>query len=305
MQNQQPFAHILLLKHHRHPSERLLGLVADLVRRSRARLTFAHTLEGGDQLAELSQHERLRELEDLMAPHADGLAVDYRLMTGDLAAAAESAAAEFDLIVPAEGRPRAEAARRELVRLLRRSPLPVWVDGGAGTTPRGILAAVDVQTRNPLKRSLNLPILRRAIRLAELFDAQLNVLTVRNPPATSELLARRLAGERSSPMPGRRQARDLLRALLAEARGDGGETAREPRLMVAQGDPDRLIRQAAESDSVDLLVAGSLGRTGLAAWLVGDTTERLSRDLTCSILAVKPTQQQLNEAVAAGRSRAA
>ena len=75
--------------------------------------------------------------------------------------------------------------------------------------------------------------------------------------------------------------------------------------MVAQGDPDTLIAQAAESASIDLLVAGCLGRDGLAGWLIGDTAERLSRHLRCSILAVKPSAPQFEAQVPGKQSRAA
>lgn len=300
-----PFDRILLLKHHRRPSRRVLAGAVDLARRAQGRLTFAHALEGGDQIDQLSQRERLRELQTLLSPHLDGLEASYRLMSGDLSAAAEQAAGEFDLILPAEGEPGSEAASRNLVRLLRTSPVPVWLASAAAAAPRGILAAVDVQTSNPIKLALNLPILRRALRLATMFDARLDLLSIWTPPLISERLARKLTGEPEPARHWRQETRARLEALLAEALGSEPSPPREPRLLVAQGDADTLIAQAAESASVDLLVAGCLGRSGLEAWLVGDTAERLSRALDCSILAVKPDPAQIDEIVASGRTKAA
>ena len=301
----EPFARLLLLTHHRRPSEAILDGAVELARLSKGRLTFARALEGADRIDGPSRRELLRELEALMTPHLDGYAADYRLMSGDPGEVMARSAGLFDLVVPAEGVPQTEAANLEIERLLRRSPMPVWLDSGDGRTPRGILAAVDVETRNPLKRALNLPVLRRAVRLASYFDARLDLLSVRTPLPAADLLARRLAGDREPAKPTRRQAREALRELLARASDGEPSLSREPRLMVAQGEPDTLIRQAIASASVDLLVAGCLGRSGLAAWLVGNTAERLSRQLPCSLLAVKQTPEQMLEHIGATGSKAA
>lgn len=300
-----PFGRILLVKHHRRPSPHTLAGAVELARRAGARLTFAHALEAGDQIDRLSQRERLRELETLLSPHLDGFEVNYRLMSGDLPAAAEQAAGKFDLLLPAEGAAGSEAATRNLVRLLRTSPLPIWLATEGEVAPRGILAAIDVHTSNPLKLSLNLPILRRALRLARIFDARLEVLSIWTPPLISERLARKLTGETGPARHWRQETRTRLEALVAEASVGAPLPAPEPRLLVARGDADTLIAQAAESSSVDLLLAGCLGRSGLEAWLLGDTAERLSRTLNCSILAVKPDPAQTDEIVARGRTKAA
>ena len=300
-----PLGRLLLIKHLRRPSNRLLARAAELARRLGAELTFADTLEGGDRLDEHCQEDRLRELRSLLSPHLDGLRANYRLMTGGLAEAAQEAGEDYDLIIPADGEPGSEAARKELVRLLRRSPSPVYMERGDDATPRGIVAAVDLQTPNPLKQALNLPIVRHALLLASAFDCPLDLLTVRTQPQASERLAQRLAGTDAPQELTRAETRDRLQQLLETARGEGLTTNHEPRLLVVQGEPDALIAQAAAAPSVDLLVAGCIGRSGVAAWLVGNTAERLSQDGACSVLAIKPTQQQLDEALSESTSRAA
>ena len=283
----QPFRRILLLRRHRRPSDQLLAGAADLARRCGSSLTFAHALEGVDRIAASSRSELLSELRSTLEPHLEGLAADYLLLDGDLSAAAERVE-HHDLIIPAEGGPGSEGERRELDRLLRRSPLPVWLDSRAGHSPEGILAAVDLQTRNPVKRELNPRIVRAAASLASRLGARLDLLSVRAPVATSDRLIHKLAGREAGVL-SRRETRERMRSLLTEALDGLSPLASEPRLLVAQGDPDTLIAQAAEAASIDLLVAGCVGRGGLAGWLVGDTTQRLTRRLPCSILAVKPS----------------
>ena len=277
----------------------------DLARRYGARLTLAQLLKGADRIDPLSRRESLRELEALIPPTLTGLDVEYRLIDGDVAAAAAAAEGRYELVIPIDDEDGSETAERDLSRLLRASRSPVWLERGDGRAPRGILAAVDLQTRNALKRGLNLQVLKHATRLTVALDARLDVLTVWTPPMASERLARRVAGMAKPSAPTRKETEEQLRALVLEARRGLPSLTTEPRLLTAQGDPDQLIAQAAASASVDLLVAGCIGRDGLAAWLVGNTAERLSHRLDCSILAVKPTSELLAVTSRKGRSRAA
>jgi len=38
----------------------------------------------------------------------------------------------------------------------------------------------------------------------------------------------------------------------------------------------------------DLVVMGTVARTGIAGWLIGNTAEAILEQLQCSVLAVKP-----------------
>jgi hypothetical protein len=49
---------------------------------------------------------------------------------------------------------------------------------------------------------------------------------------------------------------------------------------------DEIIKLVAEIDA-DLLVLGTVGRTGLARMLVGSTTERVVRQMPCSVITIK------------------
>jgi len=57
---------------------------------------------------------------------------------------------------------------------------------------------------------------------------------------------------------------------------------------VLVGKPEERIPQAIQENNIDLLVMGTLGRYGIPGMLIGNTTERLLPELTCSLLAIKP-----------------
>lgn len=306
MKNDAPsIARILLIKHHRRPSSQILRNAVDLARRCGARLTFADVLEGGDQIDGIFQRARLHELKASLAPHLNGIDVDYQLMTGDLSAVTGKITGRFDLVLLAENERDSEASAHEVKRLLRRSSLPVWVDSGAGHAPRRILAAVDVVTRDRVKRRLNLSILERALLLASVYGAELDILSVWTPPTASLVLAHRLAENSDRFIRRGGEIRQRLEVTVEEALRLGPPLKQEPRILIAQGLPTDLIAQTAEASGTDLLIAGCIGRDGLAAWLVGDTAVRLYRRLDCSILAVKPTPEELAEGTSEDQRRAA
>ena len=57
---------------------------------------------------------------------------------------------------------------------------------------------------------------------------------------------------------------------------------------LVQGDPKRVIADFATSHQVDLLVVGTVARSGVAARIVGNTAETVLSQLPCSMLVVKP-----------------
>jgi nucleotide-binding universal stress UspA family protein len=59
------------------------------------------------------------------------------------------------------------------------------------------------------------------------------------------------------------------------------------RHVLLEGDPaEQIVRYAAES-SMDMIVMGTQGRTGMERLLLGSVAEKVLRDATCSVLVVK------------------
>ena len=49
------------------------------------------------------------------------------------------------------------------------------------------------------------------------------------------------------------------------------------------------LQRFVKKEEVDLLVMGSVGRAGLAGVVVGNTAEKILRQVACSILVIKPS----------------
>lgn len=54
-----------------------------------------------------------------------------------------------------------------------------------------------------------------------------------------------------------------------------------------EGDPANAILNLAEQESVDLIVVGSHGRTGLSRFLLGSVSSRVVSHAACSVLVIK------------------
>jgi nucleotide-binding universal stress UspA family protein len=55
-----------------------------------------------------------------------------------------------------------------------------------------------------------------------------------------------------------------------------------------EGEPHQVVADRATRGGFDLVIMGTVARTGLAGLLMGNTAERVLRELRGSVLAVKP-----------------
>jgi len=80
------------------------------------------------------------------------------------------------------------------------------------------------------------------------------------------------------------QHKQHFEALLNRA----GVTDLKPHLHLIEGDPDEYIPELVMELGIDLLVMGSVCRTGIAGFLIGNTAEEVINQVDCSVLTLKP-----------------
>ncbi len=171
------------------------------------------------------------------------------------------------------------------MQLLRKCPCPVWLVGPDRRPNGRVLAAVDPNPEDETEQALNTSILETALWLVEQEAHELVVLHVWNAFG-QELLAPH--AEQADIDTYVNAARDTaqadLDALLAPFR---------PRLGPAQvrldrGEPGTRIPEVAREEKADLVVMGTVARTGITGFIMGNTAERVLGALPCSVLTVKP-----------------
>jgi len=184
------------------------------------------------------------------------------------------------------------------MHILRKCPCPVWLlrpvesDGCF----KRVVAAIDfdADSSGSGNGSLNSQILAIAsaisveamaeLHLVHAWDApgELAVLTwSNNPVADTALLAER---ERTLHQAGM----DRLREQLAQLLGAEVYDLLAPTFHLVKGAAGTVIPETARSLGADLVVMGTVARTGIPGLLIGNTAETILEQLDCSVLAVKP-----------------
>jgi len=189
---------------------------------------------------------------------------------------------------PAAERPAEPHLSSGVMHLLRKCPVPVWVMRSGRSGTGRVLALVDPDPDDPVRDGLNDLIMELATSLAHRQDWELHVGH-----------AWTLAGEaalRSSPyvgLPGEMvdvMVRDTeaigLRQLEMLAIRHVAKSERS--IHMVAGAPGTVLPRLAERLDVDLVVMGTVGRTGLRGLIIGNTAETILRSVRCSVLAVKP-----------------
>jgi universal stress protein E len=171
------------------------------------------------------------------------------------------------------------------MQLLRKCPCPVWVVGvGERSRPRRILAAVHPDRDDLVEQALNRAIVEAGAAIAELEGGSLTVLHAWSPYGEALLEGRMSKSElRAFVGAARKGAEAQMDEFMARL---GDDVKCEVELL--KGEPDVVIPRYVTRRDIDMVVMGTVARTGLAGWIIGNTAEHMLQRLKCSVLALKP-----------------
>jgi universal stress protein E len=167
--------------------------------------------------------------------------------------------------------------------ILRKCPCPVllvkdheWPSNG------NILAALNVGSDEKEHHSLNMKITKEAKKLAELIIRNVNLVnsfTVTPVNIDIEI------PEFNSTEYNDTMHKHHEQAMIAHAnKFDISVT----KTHVEEGLPETVIEQVAIKIDAELVILGTIGRTGISAALIGNTAEHVIDQLNCDVLALKP-----------------
>lgn len=185
------------------------------------------------------------------------------------------------------------------MHLLRKCPCPVWmIKSDEVPTYRRILAAVDLEpSDNDARRDdLNLQILEIASSLALTEPGELHIVNAWQVFGESMMQMNREyldMDEVNTWMADQKRAieteQQTFMAALPKILGKEGAEYINPEIHLIQGSAERVIPQLAKEKKMDLIVMGTVARTGLSGFFMGNISESILNQINCSVLALKPS----------------
>jgi len=185
------------------------------------------------------------------------------------------------------------------MHLLRKCPCPVWImKSNEKANYQRVFAAVDVDQENSDKKisSLNRQILEIASSLAISASCEFHIVhawtawedsLLNSPPLNfvdddemSDWVEQQRVADET-------KMNDLMRT-LTEILGQDTMEYLKPQLHIVKGEADRVIQDLVQEYNADLVVMGTVARTGIPGLIMGNTAESILNNIGCSVLAVKP-----------------
>ncbi|MBU1193152.1 MAG: universal stress protein [Gammaproteobacteria bacterium] len=187
------------------------------------------------------------------------------------------------------------------MHLLRKCPCPVWlIKPQTPKAHRRILAAVDVHDIYPpaeleSRRVLNQQVLEIAISLALADFAELHIVHVWDAIGESAMRGVFMSATeqqiKSYVEQNRLRSEECLDRLINEMTCALGEETMgylKPHKHLVKGQARKEIPVIAKQIDADLVVMGTVARTGLPGFIMGNTAESILNQINCSVFAIKP-----------------
>lgn len=231
----------------------------------------------------------------------DGVSIDTKVLVGKpfIEMIRQVLRGEHDLIIKCAD---ADSGLREMLfsstdkHLMRKCPCPVWII--KPTERRNyvrILAAVDQDPEEPVKDVLNRQILEMFSSMAQAEYSEAHVvhawevfgegLLTSHKWDFSEAEFDAMLAEEAA---GRRRWLEDLVASYGKFPDPRGAGAPDLHLHVVKGPAQYVVPELARELEVDLVVMGTVARTGIDGFFMGNTAESILGELDCSVLTMKP-----------------
>jgi nucleotide-binding universal stress UspA family protein len=221
-----------------------------------------------------------------------GVAADGRVESGRPLQVAIRYAVQggYDLVLKMvdERGPGARAPRGPLDQsLLREHPGALWIEQpGVAAELRRVLVAINPDPASPEEYRLSVDLLRSAAAVAQVAGAELQVLHAWKLFGEWRSVYDRWTDPELAPLLGATLNRHV--GYVDQALAEAGLADAAIRRHVVHQRASQAIIDTVRAEGIDLLVMGTVGRTGIPGFLIGNTAERVLGEVDCSVLARKP-----------------
>jgi len=298
----KPFKNILYVNEESADQVSAIARAVSLAENNHAKLSIIDVIAPVSEvyrLDTLNYHQR--KLESLIKPYQNRLKIQVDVSEGTpfLEVIRAVLRNTYDLVIKA-------AEHRDFMNklfgsddmhLLRKCPCPVWLmQSPEKSNYNSILAAVDFDPLQPVasEQILNNEIIDRAAALALSDTASLHLVHAWEAFAETAMMASGSISQKSIAAHVRTQqlnhqhGLDSLGEALRDRIGTDSYNRLSPTFHLPKGSPKKMIALLAAELRADLVVMGTVARTGISGLIIGNTAEAILNQLECSVLAIKP-----------------
>ena len=148
-----------------------------------------------------------------------------------------------------------------------------------------VVAAIDIDATDEAHKQLNESIAELSLNIAIEDDAKLHLVSAWDHPMEAPFRQRVGDAEVDSVI---EKHEDAIRTEITRLIGAKDLADEFVMTHVRRGSASSAIAEVVEEVQADLLVMGTVCRTGVAGFLIGNTAETVLTEATCSVLALKP-----------------
>jgi nucleotide-binding universal stress UspA family protein len=174
--------------------------------------------------------------------------------------------------------------------LLRQCPCPVWLCRPITKqrTNINVAVAIDPKSDTPEGHDLSLRLLKLSRNLADTCSGELDIISCWEHKYESDMRYSpwiKMSEEEITEAINTEM--DLHRTALDNVINESG-IAGKKEVYHIRGKTDEVIPRHILDKDIDILVMGTVARTGIAGFIIGNTAENILQTVTCSLLAKKP-----------------
>lgn len=173
------------------------------------------------------------------------------------------------------------------MQLFRLCPSPMWIFKPTQNTElKKIMIAVDLLAGDEEKSALADKVLQWGKHIANLVGSELHIVHIWDLYGEAKLRGRTILANTIDKLV--QDEEHKHRQWLNDALVKNGIEQHTIQLHFYKGEANTLIPEITHAMNADLLVMGTVGRTGISGFFIGNTADSVLRQVDCSVLAIKP-----------------
>ena len=268
----------------------VVDIIEEFPREMRMLATSMHIAD----LLHIAMTEQRKRFEHLVAPMRDqGVKITTKVLCGTpfLEIIREVLRNKHDLVIKAA---KGKSGLKEILfgstamHLMRKCPCPVWVIKPAHRKKYArVLAAVDPDPSDEKRNALNTRIMELATSISHLEGSEFHVVHAWTL-YTEKMSTGRWGLSKSEMDSLARETRKLHKSQLAKLVEKHAPGNPNDRIHLLNGNAEILIPALAKRKRIELIVMGTVCRTGIEGLFIGNTAEKVLQQVDCSVLTLKP-----------------